>query len=277
MCALEINATPKSVITALGSQCITAPLTVIAHRETLHLRRGGYGSGDQSTTLALDRIKRLKEREARFGVPTAEVTFVEINARTVLRHADRIIGDDYLLRIAPKAMANLHQAEEIWRAIAIPDKDVRISSLTSSDLGMSTAEIEHIAQITLSPVSQQQMASDLAELKALTGHLIVVLPYLAIENPKGVSILRNRLAGDLAQILEPLGIEHFDPGALISIYGQNLALNNPANIKHGFSKGFVRMLAAHLSTHHLRDLCRQVSPLSQATDQPPIKTATGGA
>lgn len=277
MSALEIHASPKSVITTLGSQCITAPLSLITQRETLHLRRGGYGSGDQSTTLALDRIKRLHDRERRFGVATADITFIEINSRTVLRHAGRVIGDEYLLRIVPKTMANLRQAEEIWRAIAIPDPAVRMNSLITSNLSLTPAEIEHVAQISLSPISQHQMITDLAELRKRTGRLIVVLPYLAIENPKGVSILRNRLAGQLAQTLDQLGIEHFDPGILISIYGQNLAIKDPTNIRKGFSNGFVRMLAAHLSTHHLRDLCRQVSPMTHATDQPSFKSATGGA
>jgi len=277
MRAIKKHAPQTSVITALGSHCIIAPLNLIAARENLHLRMGGYGASDQSTTLALDRLKRLKQREQRIGVQTGDVTFVEITSRTVLRHGDRIVDDQHLFRIAPKAMGNTLRAAEIWRAVTLPEPSVRANALAVAELGLAKSEISQLAKINLTHVSPTQMKNDLSGLKALAGTLIVALPYLAIENPKGVSILRNRLAGELSNSLGQLNIAHFDPGELIGVYGQNLALKNPANLRMGYTDGFVRMLAAHLSTHYLSDFCRQVSPITQNTEQPHNISASGGA
>lgn len=254
-------ATPRSdatpLVTVLGSQRIHAPFELILPCATFRLRKGGFKPSELSSSLALERLRKIAERERRIGVAPAQATFVEISSTSALFRGNTPLPQEWLVKTYPDLMNDPMLAKQIWHIVSIPDASRRSHALAVRPeiTGLlSEAELSDLAEIAFRRISETQMAEDLAAMAKEFPKLTIVTPYHALKSSGKIFHNRSRLINDLEDILSNLGVPWFDPSPLVVRFGQELALTSSPSGHDGFTSGFVRMVAAHLAANHLQDL-----------------------
>lgn len=252
----------RPAITIIGSDRIHSPLRMIAPRSSTHIRTSGFAIGEQSSRLALARLKRLIEREGRFSVGETDLVFIEISCSTVLSFKGEPVGTDWLSTHFPSLMAQPVLAKQIWRISALRSEAERLEALGKfSSLGkvLTSEGKAKLAKLALERTTPEEMTTQLAEMQTLAKNLVIATPCPALKSNGKPLHYRDRLIRDLTTILKGLEIRQFDPGPLIERFGQSLAFEPGEQGLHSYTDGFVRMIASHLGSHYLAAIATPVT------------------
>ena len=211
--------TPQTVVTAIGTQRILAPLRLISRRTEVRLRTGGFCCSDQSTRLARTRIERLVAREKRIGVASGAPVFIEISSRKTLSLNGRPVGRSFLERRFPDAMQNASLARQILTIAELTGREKRIEALTNRASlyhVLTPADLRELAGYTLETAKEQDMAADLSAIAGLVPSPIIVTPIGADLIDGGLVDESGALKSMLMRCLLQLDIPAFDPTSLVS-------------------------------------------------------------
>lgn len=247
----------RPAVTVLGSDRIHGPMRAFAGRSGIHLRTGGFAVEEQSSRLALTRLRRLCEREERHEVMATDIVFVEVSCSTVLICDGEAVGTNWLETNFPSLMSQRSLAKQIWRIVAQSDEAARREALDrySSISNVITSEgKDALAKVSLRRLSTDEMTSDLNALSQLCKNLILVLPCSVIKSSGRRLHNRDVLIRDLEVMIRGLELRYFDPSPLIERFGRSLSFEPTIENPYAYSEGLVRMIAAHLGSQYLAGL-----------------------